>query len=77
MKYDKTQHYKSKDNIYNIYINWYTTKSGYLKFNIQVTAELTYNNSGFCSEIANYNTKDNNLINYLKFSDDFILIDNF
>jgi hypothetical protein len=74
MKYYKTEHYKSKNNDFNIYINWYTTKSGLLKFNIEVYAEQKHNNNGFCSCIARFNTSDNNLLKYIKSSDNYIKI---
>ena len=68
-KFYKTIHYISKDKNTNIYINFYTTKSGFLKFNIEVYVEIA---NGFCTCIANYNTKENSLLNFLKRSDDFI-----
>lgn len=75
MKYYQTNHYISKDKNFNIYVNWYTTKSGYLKFNIQIIAEHLHNNNGFCSEIANYNTSDNAMLHFLKRCDYFELVE--
>jgi hypothetical protein len=72
-KYYRTDHYKSKDGNFNIYVNWYTTKSGKLKFNIEIYAEHLHNNNGFCSCIANYNTNENSMLQFLRRCDYFIL----
>jgi hypothetical protein len=74
MKHTCTKHYTTKDNIYNIYISPYTTKSGFLKFHIEIYAEMVYNNSGFSQLIASYNTYDNALINHLNKCNNFELI---
>jgi hypothetical protein len=74
-KYYKTTHYQSNDGNFNIFINWYTTKSGYLKFNIEIYAEHLHNNLGFCSCIANYNTKDNTMLQFLRRNDYFYLVE--
>lgn len=73
-KYHKTQHFRSKDNKLDIYFNSYTTKSGYLKFDIEIYAELP-NESGFCTRIAKYNTNEISLLNYIKSHDNFILVE--
>ena len=73
-KYYRTDHYRSKDKNFNIYVNWYTTKSGFLKFHIEIYAEHTHNNNGFCSCIAKYNTPDNAMLQYLKRNDYFELV---
>lgn len=73
-KYFKTTHYISKDKQVNVYVNYYTTKKGILKFNIKIYVELSYNDSGFCSCVANYNTCENSLINFLELSEKFDLI---
>ena len=72
-KFFKELHYRSKDKKTDIYINFYTTKGGFLKFKIEVYAEIA---NGFCARVANYNTGENSLLNFLKRSDDFILIAN-
>lgn len=74
MKKNIEKHYISKDKKTNIYIKFYSTKSGFLKFHIQIFKEMDYNNSGFCSCVADYKTKDNTLLNYLKYSNDFQLV---
>ena len=74
-KYYRIDHYISKDKNCNIYVNWYTTKSGYLKFNIEIHAEHLHNNNGFCSCIANYNTKDNSMLQFLRRCDYFELVE--
>lgn len=73
-KYYRTDHYQSKDKNFNIYVNWYTTKAGYLKFNIEIYAEHLHNNNGFNSCIANYNTKDNAMLQWLRRNDYFDLV---
>lgn len=75
MKYYKTEHYKSKDRIYNIYVYWYTTKSGFLKFHIEIYSEMFWNSSGFCMRIANYNTSEHQLLQYCKYSGLFELME--
>lgn len=75
MKYYKTQHYKSKDGIYNIYVYWYCTKSGFLKFHIEIYSECFWNSSGFCMRIANYNTSDNQLLQFIRLSNLFDLVE--
>lgn len=70
-KYYKTDHYISKDKNFNIFVNWYTTKSGHSKFNIEIHAEHLHNNNGFCSCIANYNTTDNSMLQFLRLCDYF------
>lgn len=42
-----------------------------LKFHIEIYAELTYNDSGFCTCVASYNTDDNVLLRYIKLHPDF------
>lgn len=74
-KYYKIDHYRSKDNTFNIYVNWYTTKSGFLKFHIDIYAEHLHNSNGFCSQIASYNTSDNAMLQYLKRTDCFDLVE--
>lgn len=73
-KYFKTEHYTSKDKNFNIYINWYTTKKGYLKFHIDIYAEHSHNDNGFCSQIANYNTSDNAMLQFLRRCDCFDIV---
>lgn len=75
VKYYKIDHYKSKDNKLNIYVNWYTTKSGFLKFNIEIYAEHPLNNNGFCSRIASYNTSENTMLQYLRRCEYFDLVE--
>lgn len=74
MKYYKIDHYRRKDQTLDIYFNWYTTKSGFLKFNIEIYAPVL-NNSGFCIAIARYNTAENTLLNYIKLHNDFYLVE--
>lgn len=74
-KYYKVDHYRSKDKNFNIYVNWYTTKSGFLKFHIEIYAEHLHNNNGFCSCIASYNTKENSMLQYLRRNDYFDLVE--
>ena len=74
-KYYRTDHYRSKDKNFNIYVNWYTTKSGFLKFHIDIYAEHLHNNNGFCSQIASYNTSDNTLLQFLRRCDYFDLVE--
>lgn len=74
-KYYRTDHYQSKDKNFNIYVNWYTTKAGYLKFNIEIYANHLHNNNGFVSCIANYNTKDNAMLQFLRRNDYFDLVE--
>ena len=73
--YYKIDHYQSKDKNFNIYINWYTTQKGILKFHIEIYAEHLHNNNGFCSCIANYNTSDNAMLQWLKRNDYFDLVE--
>ena len=65
-KYYKVDHYQSKDKNFNIFVNWYTTKSGNLKFHIEIYAEHLHNNNGFCSLIASYNASDNAMLQFLR-----------
>ena len=74
MKKNIEKHYISKDKKTNIYIKFYTTKSGFLKFHVQIFKEMDYNNNGFCSCVSDYKTKENSLLNYLKYSNDFQLV---
>lgn len=74
-KYYKIDHYKSKDNSFHIYVNWYTTKKGFLKFHIEIYAEHLHNKNGFCSRIANYNTSENSMLQYLRHCDYFDLVE--
>jgi hypothetical protein len=74
-KYYKTDQYKSKDGNFNIFVNWYNTKSGFLKFHIEIYAEHLHNNNGFCSCIASYNTSDNAMLQYLRRNDYFDLVE--
>jgi hypothetical protein len=71
-KYYKLQYYKSKDKQTHIYIFWYTTKSGFLKFHIEILKENK--TSGFCDKISDYNTTDNSMLRYLKNNIDYDLI---
>ena len=71
-KYYKVQYYRSKDKQTHIYIFWYTTKSGFLKFHIEILKE---NINGFCDKIIDYNTTDNALLKHLKNNIDFDLIE--
>lgn len=75
MNYFKINHYRSKDNNFNIYINWYSTHSGMLKFHIEIYAEHTHNNLGFCSRIANYKTDENFMLQFLRRCDYFDLVE--
>lgn len=75
MKYYKADHYRSKDNNFNIYIKCYSTRSGILKFHIEIYAEHTHNNSGFCSRIADYKTNENSMLQFLRRCDDFELVE--
>lgn len=70
-KYYKTDVFRKKDKSLTIYFNWYNTKKGMLKFHIEIYAELTYNDSGFCTCVASYNTDDNVLLRYIKLHPDF------
>lgn len=70
-KYYKIDHFRSKDGKLDIYFQWYTTKGGNLKFNIEILAACL-NDSGFCTMIAKYNTADNSLLQYIKLHDNFI-----
>lgn len=74
MKHYTEKHYISNDKKTNIYIRFYTTKAGFLKFHIQITKEIDWNESGFCSCVADYKTSDNALLNYLKNSKEFQLV---
>ena len=74
-KYYHSDHYRSKDKNFNIYVNWYTTKKGMARFNIEIFAEHLHNNNGFCSCIANYNTSDNAMLQWLKRNDYFDLVE--
>jgi hypothetical protein len=74
-KYYKIEHYRSKNEIFNVFIKWYTTKAGFLKFNIEIYAEHKHNENGFCSCIAKYNTSDNALLQWLKRNERFYLIE--
>lgn len=73
-KYYKTDHYISKDKNFNIFVNWYTTKSGFSKFHIDIYAEHLHNNNGFCSHIASYNTSNNAMLQFLKRCDYFDIV---
>lgn len=73
MKTIREIQYQSLNKETDIFIKTYCTKGGNLKFNIQVLKKLN-NDSGFCAEVARYNTKENDLIRYLKHSDNFNLI---
>ena len=64
-KYYKTQHFRSKDGKLDIYFYWYTTKSGFLKFDVEIYAGFE-NDSGFCTRIAKYNTSENAMLNYIR-----------
>ena len=75
MKYYKIDHFRNKQSTLDIYFNWYTTKNGFLKFNIEIYAAQTYNNSGFVTRIAKYNTSENTLLNYIKMHNDFYLVE--
>lgn len=72
-KYYKVQYYMSKDKQTHIYIFWYTTKSGFLKFHIEILKE--HKTSGFCEKIADYNTTDNAMLRWLKNNIDFDLME--
>lgn len=74
-KYYHSDHYQSKDKNFNIYINWYTTKKGNLRFNIEIYAEHLHNNNGFCSCVANYNTSSNSMLQWLRLNDYFDLVE--
>lgn len=71
-KHHKIQYFRSKDKQTHIYIFWYTTKSGFLKFHVEILKEII---NGFCDKIIDYNTTDNALLIYLKNSIDFDLIE--
>lgn len=73
-KYYHIDHYQSKDKNFDIYVNWYTTKRGILKFHIEIFAEHLHNNNGFCSQIASYNTYDNQMLQFLQRCDYFDLV---
>lgn len=74
MKYFNKLHYISNDGNFDIYINSYTTKSGNLKFHIEIFAEHLHNNNGFCSRIASYRTSENEMLHFLRCCDYFKLI---
>lgn len=71
-KYYKVQYFSSKDKKTHVYIFWYTTKSGFLKFHIEILKENK--TSGFCDKIADYNTPNNSMLRYLKNNIDYDLI---
>lgn len=73
-KYYKVDHYRSKDNKYDFFINWYTTKKGFLRFCIEAYDNNLYN--GFCVQIAKYTTRDNQLLQWLRRNDYFYLVRN-
>lgn len=75
MDYFRIEHYRSKDNNFNIYVNWYTTRGGTLKFHVEIYAEHTHNNSGFCSRIASYKTNENSMLKFLRRCDYFDLME--
>lgn len=70
-KYYKIDHFRSKDNKLDIYFQWYTTKSGNLKFDIEIFAACN-NDSRFCTRIAKYNTAENSLLQYIKRHNNYI-----
>jgi hypothetical protein len=74
-KYYRQDHYRSNDKNVDIYVDWYTTKAGYLKFHIEIYAEHLHNNNGFCSCIASYNTSNNAMLQFLKRNDYFYLVE--
>ncbi len=74
MKHYKIDHYRSKDNNFNIYVKWYSTRGGMLKFHIEIYAEHLHNNLGFCSRIANYKTDENSMLQFLRRCDYFDLV---
>lgn len=76
MKFFKMVHYRNKENTLDIYFKSYTTKARCLKFKIEIYAAQTYNGNGFISLIANYNTSDNTMLNYIKLHNDFYLVEN-
>ncbi len=73
-KYYKMDHYRSKDKKYDIFVNWYTTKAGFLKFSIEAYDNNLYN--GFCVQIAKYNTSNNQLLQWLRRNEYFCLMEN-
>lgn len=75
MKYYKIDHFRKKDDTLDIYFKWYTTKSGKLKFLIEMYALQVYNENGFFTQIARYTTDDNALLRYIKMHDNFILLE--
>lgn len=75
MKYYKVDHFRNKEKTLDIYFSWYTTKSGFLKFCIEIYAAQTYNENGFVTRIAKYNTSENSLLNYIKMHNDFYLVE--
>ena len=75
MKYYKIDHYRNKQNTLDIYFKWYTTKAGFLRFRVEIYAAQTYNNNGFVSLIAKYNTTENTMLNYIKMHNDFYLVE--
>lgn len=75
MKYYKTDHYKNKQNTLDIFFYWYTTKTGRLKFRVEIYAAQTYNESGGVSLIAKYNTDENTMLKYIKLHPDFYLVE--
>lgn len=71
-KYFKTEHYTRKDNKMDIYFNSYITKSGNLKFVVEIYAAL-HNDSGFCTRIARYITADNAMQKYIRMHPEYYL----
>ena len=71
-KYHKVQYYRSKDKKTHIYIFWYSTKSGFQKFHIEILKEII---NGFNDKIIDYNTTDAALLKHLKNDIDFDLIE--
>ncbi len=70
-KYYKIEHYKNKKNTLDIYFNFYRTKSGTPKIDIEMYAAQVYNENGFISRIAKYNTNDTVLYSYIQKHNDF------
>jgi hypothetical protein len=75
MKYYKVDHFRNAAGTLDIYFNYYTTKSGYLKFCIEIYAAQTWNENGFTTRIARYTTDENALLKYMYMHPDFYLVE--
>lgn len=73
-KYYRKQRYRNNSDTLDIYINWYTTKNGYIKFDIEIFAKDPKHKNALI-RIAKYNTAENAMKKYIETHPDFYLME--